>query len=214
MNISPSLNIYDVIDLDSSSNPTDLQRTASSPCSPSSSSSSSTSSSNKPRSFPHLSAESITSNLKFCKKDWIIVDKKDKKSGCWQCFGIPARKLDGKKNEIYDKFVSCKHCYVTYTYSSSTRNMNKHMKICDGFNPNQTHFITSTGINPLQLIKTSTSSSSSNKNLASHKQKMANLLGEWICSNIRPLSIVEDTGFKKIIEEAALIGTYSLDSYA
>ncbi|CAF3453867.1 unnamed protein product [Rotaria socialis] len=97
MNISPSLNIYDVIDLDSSSNPTDLQRTTSSPCSPSSSSSSSTSSSNKPRSFPHLSAESITSNLKFCKKDWIIVDKKDKKSGCWQCFGIPARKLDGKK---------------------------------------------------------------------------------------------------------------------
>ncbi|CAF4523470.1 unnamed protein product, partial [Rotaria magnacalcarata] len=35
---------------------------------------------------------------------------------------------------------------------------------------------------------------------------MANLLNEWICSNIRPLSIVEDTGFKKIIEEAALIG--------
>ncbi|CAF1564148.1 unnamed protein product [Rotaria magnacalcarata] len=206
MNISPSLNIHDVIGLDSSSNPTDLQRIASSPCSPSSSSSSSTSSSNIPRSFPHLSAESITSNLKFCKKDWIIVDKKDKKSGCWKCFGIPARKLDGKKNEIYDKFVSCKHCYVTYTYSSSTRNMNKHMQIYDGFNPNQTHFITSTGINPLQLIKKSTSSSSSNKNLASHKQKMANLLNEWICSNIRPLSIVEDTGFKKIIEEAALIG--------
>ncbi|CAF1946674.1 unnamed protein product [Rotaria magnacalcarata] len=187
MNISPSLNIHDVIDLDSSSNPTDLQGIASSPCSPSSSSSSSTSSSNIPRSFPHLSAE-------------------NKKSGCWKCFGIPARKLDGKKNEIYDKFVSCKHCYVTYTYSSSTRNMNKHMQIYDGFNPNQTHFITSTGINPLQLIKKSTSSSSSNKNLGSHKQKMANLLNEWICSNIRPLSIVEDTGFKKIIEEAALIG--------
>ncbi len=62
------------------------------------------------RSFQHLAAETITSNLKFNKKDWIVVDMKDKKSDCWKCFGIPARKLDAIKNEIYDKFVSCKHC--------------------------------------------------------------------------------------------------------
>jgi len=139
--------------------------------------------------------------------------KHKKKSDCWQCFGIPARKLDAKNNEIYDKFVSCKYCYATYTYSSSTRNMNKHMQICDGFNPNQTHFTTSTEINPLKLINTSTSPSSSKKSLESHKQKLKSLLGEWICSNIRPLSIVEDTGLKKIIEEATHIGTCRLDSY-
>jgi hypothetical protein len=91
--------------------------------------------------------------------------------------------------------------------------MNKHMQICDGFNPNQTHFTTSTGINPLKLINTSTSPSSSKKSLESHKQKLKSLLGEWICSNIRPLSIVEDTGLKKIIEEATRIGTCRIDSY-
>ncbi len=36
--------------------------------------------------------------------------------------------------------------------------MNKHIQTCDGFNPNQTHFIASTGTNSIQLIKTSTPS--------------------------------------------------------
>jgi len=65
MNISPLLNMHDIIDLDSSSNPTDVQQIPSSP----SSSSNSSSSSNVSGSFQHLSAEIITANLKFNKKD-------------------------------------------------------------------------------------------------------------------------------------------------
>ncbi|CAF1542092.1 unnamed protein product [Adineta ricciae] len=81
------------------------------------------------------------------------------------------------------------------------------MRGCDGFNPNQTSIlISSTTANPSQLIKTQISPALSNKNIGSHKQKMTHLLGEWICSNIRPLSVVEDTGFKRIIEEAISIG--------
>ncbi|CAF0999176.1 unnamed protein product [Rotaria sordida] len=91
----------------------------------------------------------------------MIVDMEDKKSDCWKCFGVLA------------------YCYTTYSYSSSTRNMNKHIRICSGFNSSQTHFITSTETNYLQLINTSTSSSlissssssSNNKSLESHKKK-------------------------------------------
>ncbi|CAF1442469.1 unnamed protein product [Rotaria sordida] len=61
--------------------------------------------------------------------------------------------------------------------------MNKHIRICNGFNSSQIHFITSTRNNSLQLINSSTSSllisssssSSNNKTLESHK-KMTNLL--------------------------------------
>jgi hypothetical protein len=153
-----------------------------------------------------LSAENIALKLKLNKKDWIIIDVKDKKADCWRCFGLPARKVNETKNEIYDKFVSCKYCYATYSYSSSTRNMNKHIDICVGFNPNQTHFTTSTEINSIQLTKPSISSPSNHKNVEPYKEKMKNLLSEWVCSNIRPLSIVEDAGLIKIIEEAIRIG--------
>ena len=37
---------------------------------------------------------------------------------------------------------------------------------------------------------------------------MISLLVEWICSNIRPISIVEDAGLKKLIEEAIHLGTF------
>ncbi|CAF4464747.1 unnamed protein product [Rotaria sp. Silwood2] len=161
MNISPVLNVHDVIELDSSPHSKDIQQTTSI----------SSDLSNVPRTFLHLSAENIISNLKFNKKN---------------------------------------------CYTSSTRNMNKHMELCDAYNPKQTHLATSTAFNTLQLINTSissnTSSSSSifsslnNKNLEQHKQKMTNLLSEWICTNIRPLGVVEDTGFKKIVKEAIRIG--------
>jgi hypothetical protein len=214
MNASSVSNTPDVIDLDFSSNSTDIQQTASS------------SSSNSPYLSSHssdvssysqyLSAEIIATNLNLNKKQWIIVDVKNKKSDCRQCFGIPARKLNEKYNEILDNFVSCKYCYLTYSFSSSTRNMNKHMQVCDGFNSKQIHFTTSSEINRSPVIEistSSTSSSSNNKNLEVHKQKMTHLLAEWICCNIRPISAVEDIGFKKLIEEATPIGTCRIKSY-
>ncbi|CAF1295234.1 unnamed protein product [Rotaria sordida] len=197
MNISPLLNIDDVIELDSSPNCENVQLNASS----SNSSFSSIHLASVSGFFQSLYADKISSNLKLNKKNWMIVDVKDKKSDRWKCFGIPARKIDEEKSELFEKFVSCKHCYITYSYSSSTRNMNKHIRICNGFNYTQIHFITSTESNSLQLINTSTSSP-----LISSHSSSSNNKTEWICSNARPLSIVEDTGLKNIIEEAIRIG--------
>ncbi|CAF4238477.1 unnamed protein product, partial [Adineta steineri] len=77
-----------------------------------------------------LSAENIASKLKVNKKERTVIDVKGKKANCWRCFGIPVQSVDGKIKEIYSTFVSCKYCYTTYSYSSSTKNMNKHMDIC------------------------------------------------------------------------------------
>ncbi|CAF4198612.1 unnamed protein product [Rotaria sp. Silwood2] len=106
----------------------------------------------------HLFHRFISANLKLNKKKLGDLYVKDKKSDCWKCFGISARKLDEEKSELFEKFASCKHCYITYSYLSSTRKMNKHIRICSGFNSIQTQFIISAEINSLQSITTSTSS--------------------------------------------------------
>lgn len=158
----------------------------------------------------NLSPENIMTNLKFNKNRWSIIDVSNKKSNCWKCFGIPTFKNDNGNIEIFDKFVSCKYCLITYSYSSSTRNMIKHAELCDGFNPKQTRFTTSTQNNssPVFPLSTSPCSPSTNKKLEPHRQRMTSLLAEWVCSNIRPLSIVEDSGFKKLIEQAIHIGNF------
>lgn len=224
MDIPSISSTLDLICLDSSLNSSSDAKSTSSLLSPprdvhqASSSSSSSSSSilsfDVSRSSHTLSAENIITNLKYNKKNWTIVDVKKKKSECWKCFGIPAFKSDNGNAEMFDKFVSCKYCYTTYAYSSSTRNMIKHTETCDGFNPKQVHFTKTTEGDSSQGIQLSNQSSSSpgssptnNKKLDSHKHKMNNLLVEWICSSIRPLNIVEDAGFKKLIEEAIHIGT-------
>jgi hypothetical protein len=221
MDVPPTSYTHDVIYLDSSSNSPPAAQTASSSHSPSPNIHQTASSSNSPcssilsldvsRYSQNLSAENIMTNLKFNKKNWIIVDVKNKKSDCWKCFGIPALKNNNGNTEMFDKFVSCKYCLTTYSYSSSTRNMIKHAEACDGFNPKQVHFAKSTESDSSQVVQVSTpsgSSSANNKKLESHRQRMKSLLVEWVCSNIRPLSIVEDTGFKKLIEEAVHIGTF------
>ena len=144
----------------------------------------------------------------------MIVDMKNKKSDCWKCFGIPAFKNDSGNVEMFDKFVSWKYCYTTYTYLYSTRNMIKHAEACDGFYPKQVHFTKPTEDDSSQVVQGSTQSGLSptnNKKLESHKHRMTSLLVEWICSSIRPLSIVEDIGFKKLIEEAIHIGTFFVE---
>ncbi|CAF1542080.1 unnamed protein product [Adineta ricciae] len=94
-NISSSSNTPDVIDLDPSSSPKNVQLTNS--FASSSSPFSSNSLTDVPRSYRHLSADTISSGLKYNSKDWFIVDMKCKKSNCWQCFGIPARKINEKE---------------------------------------------------------------------------------------------------------------------
>lgn len=157
-----------------------------------------------------LSAENIMSYLKQNKTQWNVIDATDKKSTCWQHFGFPVFKV-GDKKQVFDQFVSCKNCFITYAYSSSTRNMNKHIQICDASNGNQTRLSYKTTNNSTRLVRNSSSSLvvGNNKILDSHRKSMKNLLAEWICSNLRPFSIVEDAGLTAIIDEAIRIGIQS-----
>jgi hypothetical protein len=115
MDVPPTSYTHDVIYLDSSSNSPPAAQTASSSHSPSPNIHQTASSSNSPcssilsldvsRYSQNLSAENIMTNLKFNKKNWIIVDVKNKKSDCWKCFGISALKSNNGNTEMFDKFV-------------------------------------------------------------------------------------------------------------
>ncbi|CAF1203970.1 unnamed protein product [Rotaria sordida] len=85
MNISPLSNVNDVIDLDSSTDSSDIQQTTFSI---------SSDLSNVPHIVPHISAENIITNLKFNKSNWFVVYVTYKESNCWKCFGIRARQLE------------------------------------------------------------------------------------------------------------------------
>lgn len=140
------------------------------------------------------------------------------------CFSIPAQKITKQKTELFDKFVSCKLCLLTYSYTSSTRNMKRHAEVCEGFNPKQKHLTTSKESNMLELKYESTSSSTPSSitssslpvvrktNPSSHKRKMKNLLAQWVCSNAHPISIVQDSGFKEIVDEVIRIGNSEFQS--
>ncbi|CAF1003117.1 unnamed protein product [Adineta steineri] len=76
MNISPVPNIHNTIELDSSSDSNDDHRSTSS----STALYSSTHSLTNSDSSQSLSAENIASKLKVNKKEWTVIDVKDKKS--------------------------------------------------------------------------------------------------------------------------------------
>lgn len=87
--------------------------------------------------------------------------------------------------------------------------MNKHMEMCDSYRPDQTRLVSSESSSRQLQLSTSSKCFKTDKSIDCHKEKMKSLLAEWICSNIRPISIVEDSGFKQLIQEAIKIGELS-----
>ena len=60
---------------------------------------------------------------------YVILDnKKAHSSKCWELFGFPAVvESDGELPKIIEKFVTCRKCFSTYSFSSnSTRYLNNH----------------------------------------------------------------------------------------
>ena len=76
-------------------------------------------------SMEKFSKETIMLSLKYKKDEFKIIDKNSNAS-CWINFGLPARVLGPEKFGIIPKFASCKHCFQTYSYSSSTSTLSNH----------------------------------------------------------------------------------------
>ena len=69
--------------------------------------------------------DSISAYLKYKRTHFTIVDKNSAAS-CWKQFGLPAKILGPNKHEIIKRFASCKNCYQTYSYSSTTTTISNH----------------------------------------------------------------------------------------
>ncbi|CAF1124375.1 unnamed protein product [Rotaria sordida] len=142
---------------------------------------------------------------------YTIVEKKSK-AICWSTFGLPAKIIGPNKYEIIKNFASCKSCFQTYSYSSSTTTMSNH-KCLILSNKNQSK------IEPIPLIKSNSSTLNSDttttrdrtnsvncKSLQKHKCLITSAISDWVCSNTRPINIVEDIGLKDLIEQCIKTG--------
>ncbi len=94
---------------------------------PSSSSTHSTNFSNymSNSSIEKYTKESIMLALKYKKNEYTIIDKKSN-AMCWSTFGLPAKIVGPDSYEIIQKFASCKTCFQTYSYSSTTSTLSNH----------------------------------------------------------------------------------------
>jgi hypothetical protein len=140
-----------------------------------------------------FTTDSISAYLKYKKTHFTIVDKNSAAS-CWKYFGLPAKIIGPNKYEIIKRFASCKSCYQTYSYSSTTTTLSNH-KCPAVTNPTQSK------LQPLLVPKPTTSvplviSKANDK----QKSSFVTLLSDWICSNTRPISIVEDDGLTDVLD--------------
>lgn len=129
---------------------------------------------------------SIPAYLKYKKTHFTIVDKSSGAS-CWKQFGLRAKILGPNKYEIIKRFASCKSCYQTYSYSSSTTTLSHHK--CSALNNNNGNQ------SKLQMM-----SIVHGKTNERQKSSFVSLVSDWICSSTRPISIIEDTGLKNIVD--------------
>jgi hypothetical protein len=124
-------------------------------------------------------------------------------AACWQFFGLPAMSTDNDPStfHILTGFVSCKTCFETYKYiDSSTANLNAHI-CCRNLDPDQSS-ITSFVQSPR--------STTSSKVISKKKDEIKRLCTKWISSSMRSFRIVNDPGFRELIQVCIDMGKLSL----
>ena len=153
-----------------------------------------------------MTCKKIYSLFKNKKRFLTIVDCSKKHTAiCWQRFGFPAvLDQNGHVVKIFDKFVSCRLCYTTYSFkSNSTSHMNKHS--CNN-TPSSTSTTNSQSLKQSKLVSYTTKTPQTIKLKEHENNKIKNLQAEWICADIRPFSVVNDIGLRSLIQECISLG--------
>ncbi len=147
-----------------------------------------------------------------------IVDKKSK-TPIWSVFGLPAKIVGKDKYEIIKKFASCKSCYQTYSYSSTTSTLSHHkcpMLVKKDQSKLKNFSISSSTSNTSPVVLTRLNAADIKTMKVSEKQKSSfvTLLSDWVCSSVRPVSIIEDSGLIDLIDHCIQIGrSFVLSNY-
>lgn len=107
---------------------------------------------------------------------------KQGRSNVWNIFGKIQNELG---QELYSKLVVCRICYNIYKYNlSSTSNLVKHK--C--------------------YLKQAEENNASIEVSADFKQEAVRIFTEWSIENCRSFKMVEDVGFKKLVEFLISLG--------
>ncbi|CAF3010358.1 unnamed protein product [Rotaria sp. Silwood2] len=131
----------------------------------------------------------------------VICNKRKRATAsCWNTFGFPAKVKNGevKTYEVIPGFVSCKICFDTYKYiDSSTANLYGHR--CHRNESSDQTSISSFILSPR-------SGNHFSKNQTKKKEDIKKLCTRWVAGSMRSFRIVDDPGFKRIIQECLDIG--------
>lgn len=147
----------------------------------------------------------IQSMLKTKPNQYIIMENSGKhSSNCWNLFGFPSVVDSNGDSKRIDGFVSCRKCFTTYSFkSNSTRLMNQHD--CEMSKERNKRLIAN-GSSSAQRSLSAFYPVQSVTLKSSETIKIKDLQAEWICQSIRPFSIVEDDGLRRLIQECISIG--------
>ena len=131
-------------------------------------------------------------------KQFIVIknDQKHVSSPAWSTFGFPAKRVeDGSYQRIID-FSSCFTCKDTYSYpadgSGSTKHLLRHVCSKASLSENNQEgpmdkFIKSKRSAPFKLT-------------AQDYTLIRDELTKWICSSVRPFTLVSDPGLKNTLQ--------------
>ncbi|CAF4188990.1 unnamed protein product [Rotaria sp. Silwood2] len=168
---------------------------------------------------------SLTNFLKEKPDDFRIIKKEKAISNCWSIFGQPARK---NKEDTYvpiEGFVSCSKCFKTYVHNSNTgtKTLNAHLcvkqfladsndtakeniSLLEDTHNNAISATLSTSrlsmYSPLNRMGMITRKNLSEK----EKAKIKDLSAFWLCGALRPFSIMDDIGLRRLVQECINIG--------
>jgi hypothetical protein len=123
----------------------------------------------------------------------------------WSNFGFAKETIAGETFTVAN-FVSCAKCFTTYRYGScSTESISRHQ--CDGLTSSSSSSGNSMASDYLftldkHLVK------QKNPFRHSEQQHLTKLFCTWICDNLRPISIIEDSGIREICSYFCDLGKF------
>ncbi|CAF4794284.1 unnamed protein product [Rotaria sp. Silwood1] len=110
----------------------------------------------------------------------------------WSNFGFAKEEVSGEAFFV-SNFISCQKCFITYRYgSSSTESIARHQ--CTGLTLSSCNSTTTE--NPFTLEKHFTKQKKPFRHF--EQQHLTKLFSNWVSDNLRPISIIEDSGFREI----------------
>ena len=162
----------------------------------------SASASNYSDKFTRVQVEAL---LKTQPDRYIIIENTGKHSSdCWTSFGFSAIINGNGAPQQIEGFASCRKCFSTYSYASnSTRWLNQHD--CQASKERRTR-LDSKGTPSSQRRLTAFYSAKAVTLKQSEIMAIKDLQAEWVCQSVRPFSIVEDNGLRRLIQECISIG--------